>query len=354
MKIVVLGGGISTERNVSLVTATSVCKALREKGHQAIFVDMFLGMEDYSGSWEEAFSAPDGYCGTAVVHEQEPDLAAIRAMRKDKGPSRLGKGVLELCTLADFVFLGLHGEDGEDGQIQAVLDMIGVPYNGSGSVGSAMAMDKAITKRMMDSYGIRTARWEEISYTKADVPSLVERLSVPCVVKAVNGGSSLGVSIADDKTELEDALYSTLKYSNRVVVEDKIVGREFTMPVLDNRYLSAIEIIPPEGGDFDYISKYQGGEKAAQEICPAQITPQEHQLMGETALHLHNALGLKAYSRTDFILDKEGRAWCLEVNTLPGLTGSSLFPKAAALEGLSYPDLCEEIIRVSMHTKESR
>ena len=131
MKIVVLGGGISTERHVSLVTGTSVCKALRSLGHKAIFVDMFLGLEDYSGSLEAAFDAPDGFCGSVAIEKTAPDLAAVRASRADRGPSRLGKNVLAVCALADCVFLGLHGADGEDGKIQAALDLLGVPYTGS-------------------------------------------------------------------------------------------------------------------------------------------------------------------------------------------------------------------------------
>ena len=149
MKIVVLGGGISTERHVSLVSGTSVCKALRERGHKAIFVDMFFGLEDYEGSLEDAFDAPDGFCGSVAIETQTPDIKAVIASRKYKSPSRLGKNVLEICALADCVFLGLHGADGEDGKIQAALDLLGIPYTGSDCLGSAMAMDKAVAKRIM-------------------------------------------------------------------------------------------------------------------------------------------------------------------------------------------------------------
>lgn len=348
MKIVVLGGGISTERNVSLASSNAVCRALRSLGHKAIFVDMYLGLENYEGMLEAAFDEPDGFCAELGVSEQEPDLAAVKASRKLQSPSRLGKGVLELCAMADFVFLGLHGEDGEDGRIQAALDLLGVPYNGSGAVGSAMAMDKAISKRTMEGAGVLTAKWEEITYTEADVPGLVERLELPCVVKAVNGGSSIGVSLPKTKEALEEALRKTLQYSNRIIVEEKIVGREVTLPILGDQYLDAIEIVPPESGEFDYIAKYQGGTKAATEICPARITPEEHKMIGEAAFKLHRALGLKVYSRTDFIIDAQGRPWCLEVNTLPGMTGSSLFPKAARQAGLCYEDLCAEIVRLSL------
>ena len=164
----------------------------------------------------------------------------------------------------------------------------------------------------------------------------------------MTGGSSLGVVIPDSREEIVSALEEIIKYGNRIVVEEKITGREFTQPVLDHDYLSAIEIIPPESGRFDYVSKYQSGDEGATEICPAEITAEEQKLMGEAALRIHNALGLKVYSRTDFILDEKGNAWCLEVNTLPGMTANSLFPKAAKHAGMSYEQLCEKIVQLSL------
>ena len=351
MKIVVLGGGISTERHVALVTGTSVCKALRERGHKAIFVDMFLGLEDYHGKLEDAFDAPDGFCGKVAIETTAPDLDAVRAARKDKSPSRLGKDVLAICALADCVFLGLHGADGEDGKIQAALDLLGVPYTGSDYLGSAMAMDKAVAKRIMDSNGIRTPAWRELRYTEADIPRLCEELPVPCAIKVVNGGSSIGVQLPDTREELSSALRDVLRYGDRVVVEEKIYGREMTVPVLGERALCPIEIVPPDGSSFDYVAKYQSGSAAAAEICPAPIGEKETKLLQETALKFHRALVLSVYSRTDFILDSEGRAWCLEVNTLPGMTPASLIPKAAAVAGMSYGELCEKIVELSLQVR---
>ena len=275
MRIVVLGGGISTERQVSLVSATSVCKALRSLGHQAVFVDMFLGLEDWNGPLEGIFDAQDGLCGQVAIEKTAPDLNAIRASRKDQSPSRLGKNVLEACALADCVFLGLHGADGEDGKIQAALDLLGVPYTGSGPLGSGMAMDKAVGKRIMESCGVRTPAWRELCYCREDIPALVETLPVPCAVKIVGGGSSIGVALPDTREELQTALENILQYGNRVVVEEKIRGRELTVPIFNDRALSPIEIVPPEGKDFDYISKYQSGSEGAREICPAPISEEE-------------------------------------------------------------------------------
>ena len=207
MKIVVLAGGLSTERAVSLVTGTSVCRALREDGHRAILVDVFLGVETLPEDPETLFDAPDGLCPHASIETAAPDLDAVRKSRLDGETRLLGPNVLELCALADIVFLGLHGQDGEDGRIQAALDILGVPYTGSGYLGSGMAMDKSLTKYMMEKAGIPTAPWRDIpSYTEADIPALAAELEVPCAVKIVNGGSSIGVALPDTREELETAL----------------------------------------------------------------------------------------------------------------------------------------------------
>lgn len=349
MKIVVLAGGLSTERNVALTSGTGICRALRRRGHRAVLVDMFLGLESYTGKLEDIFDAPDGLCTDHTVSSAAPDLEAVRRSRKDQSPSMLGQGVLEVCAMADLVFLALHGSCGEDGRIQATLDLLGVPYTGSNYVSSGMAMDKAITKRFMDAEGIRTAPWHDVRYTEADIPALVEELEVPCAVKIVNGGSSIGVELPDTKEELADTLHRMLQYGDHVIVEKKIKGREIQIAVLGDTYLPAVEIIP-KNAYFDYESKYQ--KDGAVEICPAPITEDEWKQVGQAALKLHKALGLSVYSRTDFILDDQGRAWCLEVNTLPGMTPTSLVPQEAAAVGIDYASLCQRIIEESLRVRK--
>lgn len=329
MKIVVLGGGISPERHVSLVSATSACKALRSLGYRAIFVDMFLGLEDFEGPLESAFDAPDGLCPEAAITTEAPDLDAVRASRCDQSASRLGKNVIEICRLADCVFLGLHGADGEDGKIQAVLDLLGVPYTGSDPLGSAMAMDKSVTKQIMLCNGIPT-------------PACTDR--APCVVKEVNGGSSIGTWICETQEEMAAALAAA---RSKVIIEEKITGREFTIPVLEDKALDVIEIVSPSGR-FDYVSKYQSGASGAREICPAEIPAAQAKQLQDLALRLHRALGLRTVSRVDFIVDEQGNPFCLEVNTLPGMTPNSLIPKAAARAGLSYAQLCERIVLATL------
>ena len=348
MKIVVLGGGISTERNVSLVTATSVCKALRTAGHQAVFVDSFLGLEDYNKDLSDIFEEPDGMCTDVKIDREEPDLSKVWAMRKNKSASRIGDKVLDACALADCVFIGLHGLDGEDGKIQALLDLYGIPYTGSDSISSANAMDKSMTKKIMDYAGIPNAPWKEYFLDEASIFDIVNETSLPCVVKVVNGGSSIGVFICDTNKELEEALSKASALNSHIIIEKKIVGREFAVAILDNQVLTPIEIIPPDGGSFDYVSKYQSGSDAAREICPADITGEQKKILGDLALKLYNALGLSVYSRADIILDENNNGWCLEMNTLPGMTGASLLPKAANDCGYDYPALCDTIVKLSM------
>ena len=204
--------------------------------------------------------------------------------------------------------MGLHGADGEDGKIQATLELLGVPYTGSGPLGRAMAMDKAVAKRIMESAGVLTPKWQELSYTEEQIPALAASLPVPSAVKVVGGGSSIGVCLPETREALEQALHQVLQYGNRVVVEEKIRGRELTVPVLGDTALCPIEIVPPEGMSFDYVAKYQSGDEGARELCPAPVTPEERETLSRAALRFHKALGLAVYSRSDFILDAQGRA----------------------------------------------
>ena len=195
MKIVVLAGGLSPERNVSLSSGTMIAHALRGLGHQAALVDMYFGLEAYTGPVADYFDAPltDQW---KQVDPKAPDLAEIRAARKWQSPSQFGQGVLELCQMADIVFLALHGTCGEDGRVQAAFDLMGIPYTGAGYLGSGLAMDKDLTKRLIAHLGVHTPQWQRVSYTEQEVEDLAAATQVPCVVKPVASGSSIGVSIA--------------------------------------------------------------------------------------------------------------------------------------------------------------
>lgn len=348
MKIVVLAGGLSPEREVSLVTGTGVCRALRERGHRAVLVDLFLGLETVPAELETLFDAPDGLCPEAAIRVSAPDLEAVKRRRSDQGPSHIGPHVLELCALADAVFLGLHGREGEDGRIQAALDLLGVPYTGSGYLGSAMAMDKAVAKRMMDSAGIPTPAWRMLEYTEADIERLAAELPMPCVIKNTTGGSSLGVFLPENRAALRTALSQVGGFGGQVIWEQRIEGRELTVAVLGERALPPVETFPAKK-DFDYEAKYQAG--AAREICPAELTEEETRAAGDLALRVHRCLGLSVYSRTDMMLDREGRLWCLEANSLPGMTPTSFVPREARAVGMEYGELCEEILHLSLDVK---
>ncbi|MEA4954295.1 MAG: D-alanine--D-alanine ligase [Pseudoflavonifractor sp.] len=347
MKIVVLSGGLSPERNVSRSSGTKIVEALRGLGHQAALVDMFFGLEDYPELTGEALYAAPVPESWRRVDRTAPDLCAVRASRRWDGKGDFGPGVLELCQGADIVFLALHGQCGEDGRVQAAFDLLDIPYTGSGYLGSAIAMDKDMTKRLVAGQ-VDTPAWSYAEYTQRDVDRLTSKTPVPCVVKPVDSGSSIGVSIAHDKKELHEALTDGLHFGGRCVLERYISGREIQVGVLDGKALPAIEIIP-KVGFYDYENKYQPG--AAEEVCPAPITPEQAADVARRAEAVYHTLGLTVYSRADFILDSEGKFWFLEINTLPGMTPTSLMPQEAAAVGIDYPALCQHIIDSSLRQR---
>ena len=346
MKIVVLAGGLSPERNVSLSSGAMVCQALRDRGHQVALVDLFFGLEDHKGEPEELFNAPipDSF---KKVSRQAPDLNQVRASRKWKDTSAIGPGVLELCKKADVVYLGLHGACGEDGRIQAALDLLGVPYTGSGYLSSAIAMDKDLTKRLVADKVI-TPQWKRVDLTEEQLDGLVEEVSLPAVIKPVDSGSSIGVFIANDKAELRHALEESVKLGGRVVIEQYIKGREIQVAVLNGKALPSIEITPKEGF-YDYENKYQPG--VALEVCPAPIPAEWEERIGKAAVAVFETVGLSVYARADFIVTEDGTPYFLEINTLPGMTPTSLVPQEAAAVGMDYGTLCETIIRSSLELR---
>lgn len=349
MKIVVLAGGLSPERNVSLSSGVMVAEALRSRGHRVALIDLYFGLENWPKTPEELYDAPVPQSWRKVDHTA-PDLRAVKAQRRWKSESQLGPGAMELCARADAVFLALHGSCGEDGRVQAALDLLGIPYTGSGYLGSAVAMDKDLTKRLCTQAGISTPKWRILDYQDADIPGLVETLELPLVVKPMDSGSSIGVSIAHDRPELETALQAGLDFGGHVIVEQYVRGREIQVGVLEEKALPSIEIIPKRGF-YDYENKYQPG--AAVEVCPAQVEPQVERLLEESALTVHRTVGLAVYSRTDFILDENGTPWLLETNTLPGMTPTSLLPQEAAAVGIGYAELCERILTASLKARKA-
>lgn len=347
MKIAVLAGGLSPERDVSLVSGREVCKTLREQGHQALLLDLFLGVEqdDMDIDIDTVFDQETGYGGADILNEA-PDLEAVRAKRADKSPSLIGPNVLRICGAADIAFLALHGSIGENGKLQATLDIHGLPYTGSGSFGSAIAMDKAVSKQLFIDNGLATPAMRVFEH--GDIIDAAS-LPYPCMVKPCNGGSSIGTTKVEDAAQLEAAVELAFSYDDIILIEDFIRGREFAVGVLNDRALPPIEICP-KGDFFDYEHKYQSG--ASLEICPARIDGATTQRMQAMALAAFHVLRLEVYARMDFLLTEEGGLYILEANTLPGLTPASLLPKEAAAAGIAYPQLCNSIIEYSLAKKE--
>lgn len=350
MKIVVLAGGLSPERNVSLCSGSMVCQALRERGHEVALVDLFFGTEGREVERaEQLFAAPIPE-QFKTVSSQAPDLDQVKQSRLDKSPAQFGPGVLELCAMADCVFLALHGTCGEDGRVQAALDLLGIPYTGSGYLSSALALDKDLTKRLVaDRPGVTTPKWETVDYTVDDLDAVVERTVLPVVVKPLASGSSIGVFIVRTKQELRQALEDSRALGGRTVLEQFVEGRECSITVLEGEALPSVEIIPKEGF-YDYANKYQAG--AAHEVCPADIPSEWERRLAESVKEVFRTLGLCVYARADYIITPDGTPYFLEINTLPGMTPTSLVPQEAAAVGIGYGELCERIIYASLQARK--
>lgn len=340
MNIVVLCGGISTERDVSITSGTMVAKALRERGHKVVLVDSFFGYTEPYGKPEDLFLR-ETHSQTILVGEKEPDIEKIKASRHQNNNSVLGDNVLEICRAADITFFALHGEEGENGQLQATFDVAGIKYTGCGYLGSALAMNKSLSKKLFACSGIQTP--SGITVYAGEAP--YSDVGFPCVVKPCSGGSSVGTSIVSNREEYDAALVLAFKYERAVIVEQYIKGRELTVGVIDGRAMPVVEIIPKEGF-YDYKNKYQAG--LTTELCPAPIGAETTERIQRISEKVNEALMLEAYCRVDFLMDDKGELYCLEANTLPGMTPTSLIPQMAEAQGKSFGELCEEIIIVSL------
>ena len=339
MNIVVLAGGNSTEREVSISSGQGVCQALRERNHKAILVDAYFGKESMDG---ELFSEKyDTEQAAAWMRKQSNNLEEVMKTRQEF----FGPHVLEICQKADIVFLALHGANGEDGKVQSVLDLMGIKYTGCGPLSSGMAMDKGITKMVFEAKGVPTPKG--MTLEKGECSSYLSDygMDFPVIVKPCCGGSSVGVCIAHNQQEYGAALMEAFSYENQVVVEQFIRGREFSVAVVDGKAYPVIEIAPLEGF-YDYKNKYSAG--SCVETCPADLSASLTKEMQMYAEKGYEALNLQAYARLDFLMEEDGSMYCLEANTLPGMTPTSLIPQEASVIGMNYPQLCEKLIEVSL------
>ncbi|MDR0787252.1 MAG: D-alanine--D-alanine ligase [Gemmatimonadota bacterium] len=335
MKIAVLFGGTTAEREVSLASGLAVVKALRSRGHEVAAVDTARGFVPLD---EEDTLLPGG------VHSAPPDHFS----------GALPPGEIPLIPEvrnAEVAFLALHGGTGEDGRLQALLELHGVPYTGSGPLGSGIAMDKDISKRLLRDAGVPTLPWWLAQAPGFEYNPVVvrEEVTFPCIVKPSRQGSSVGMHVVNSIEELDVALADAAKYDSEVLIERMARGSELTIAVVGGQPLAPIEI-RPRSGLYDYASKYTAG--MTEYLCPAPISAALTTRAQELSLRAFHALKLEGYARIDFILAGD-ELFCLEANTLPGMTATSLLPKAAAESGLSFPDLCERIVTLGLKTHRS-
>lgn len=330
MKIAVLMGGTSAEREVSLASGLAIVRALRERGHAVSTVDTARGFvpEDAEGGL-----LPEG------VHAAPPtDLEGTLR------PIELAE--VEEVRGADVAFLALHGGAGEDGTVQALLELAGIPYTGTGPLGSGIAMDKDVTKRLLRDSQVPTLPWRvarapDFAY---DPDTIEDFVGYPLIVKPSRQGSSVGLAVVGAPEELRAAVEEAAKYDSEVMIERFARGRELTVGILGDQALPPVEIRPKKG-IYDYHSKYTAG--MTEYLCPAPLEEEIVALVQAYALRAFRVLKLRGYARIDFILAKE-QLFCLEANTLPGMTATSLLPKGAAAAGITFPELCERIVQLAV------
>lgn len=332
LKVLVLAGGRSAERDVSLASGSAVATALNDAGADVYALDP--GVNPHVLAWtpqlakEQIGTMPPADLATATASIAPADLA------------------LSDMKSVDLVFIALHGGDGENGRLQALLDMAGIPYTGSGMLASALAMDKHASKRIFLAEGIPTPDWRMMDRPEnLDYDEAVEALGSPLIVKPNAQGSTVGLTLVENETQWQDALTEGFRWDTRLLVEQFIDGRELTVGILGDHVTPVVEI-KPKHLLYDYECKYTDG--MCEYICPAPITPAQTRACQEQGLEAFRALGCRGYARADFRMDKSGRMFCLEVNTLPGMTSHSLVPKAAKAAGIDFKELVARICRLSI------
>jgi D-alanine-D-alanine ligase len=329
MRITVLMGGTSAERDVSLASGLRIAAALRERGHEVDTLDTARGT--LSPKDEKALLSKGN-----VVKKEPPSREELDRMASETLPQMLR--ALPALAKADVVFMGLHGGYGEDGTIQALLDMAGIRYTGSGHLGSALAMDKDLSKHLFRRAGVQTANWTMARREPAE--DQLRGLLLPVVVKPSKQGSTVGLSIVKRREDLSAAIAEAFLYDDEVMIEQFVPGRELTVGILDDEALPVGEIIPKHE-IYDYECKYTPG--MAEEVFPAHISSDRAREAQDAARRAFQALKLRGCARIDFRMTEDGSLFCLEANTLPGMTQTSLIPQAAAAAGISFPELCEKI-----------
>ena len=332
-------GGTSAERDVSIASGLRIADALRQRKHDVVTLDTARG--PLTTREEKALLAKGN-----PVKTEPPSREDLAKMAAETLPQMLR--ALPSLKEADVVFLGLHGGYGEDGSIQALLDMAGIRYTGSGHLASAVAMDKDVSKHLFRRAGVQTANWV-MAKRRENNDENAAKLGMPVIVKPSKQGSTVGLSIVRKREELNDAVVEAFKFDDEVMIEQFVAGRELTVGILGDDPLPVGEIIPKHE-IYDYECKYTPG--MAEEVFPAQIPSDRAKEAQDLALRAFHALKLRGCARIDFRMTDDGSLFCLEANTLPGMTQTSLIPQAAAAAGIQFPELCERIAMLA--TVENR
>jgi D-alanine-D-alanine ligase len=344
MKIAVFMGGTSAERDVSLVSGLAVVENLKAGGHEVIPIDPARGFIPLADNELKAIEE---------IEENPPKNDELLYYTNEKIVETVMSPELKQV---DVVFLILHGGVGEDGTIQAMLDLANVPYTGSGVMGSAIAMNKLISKKLFTADNIPTPEYlilennRNIELNSIDV-KIKSRMNYPVIIKPVSQGSSVGLTLADNRKDLQKALDLGFQYDNRLLCEKYIAGRELTVSILGNEALPTAECVP-EGGLYDYEHKYTDGR--TEYICPAKLKDEISHQVSDLGVKAFKALGCSGFGRIDFRLSDDDQLYCLEVNTLPGMTSHSLVPKAAKARGIAFPQLVEKICLIAIEDFKKR
>jgi len=343
LKILVLMGGDSAERDVSIVSGEAVVEALKKAGHKVIPVDT-------SKSWQVLPNNHIQYLPQGIK-TAPPGAQELKPIDSDVVLKHFESQDLKDV---DVIFLALHGGKGEDGTIQALLDLTGKSYTGSGMMASALAMNKDMSKKIFEREKIRIPQWILCESTNSSGISelqkeIKKKFGYPVVVKPNNQGSTIGLTILPKNGDLQKAIVLAQEYSRQILVEEFIPGREITVGILEDQALPVIEIVP-EHGIYDYECKYTPGK--SKYVCPAELTEKQTQEVQEMAVRAFKALGCEGYARVDFRLSKDKKFYCLEVNTLPGMTKISLVPKAAKVAGIEFPQLVDKIVKLALKKKK--
>ena len=335
MKVTLLMGGRSSEREISLRTGRGIAQSLRNLGHDVTSIDTATGRLLPAGEEEQA--------GPLPPHSSR-ELAATS--------SAVGMTAQPALAEAEVVFLALHGGDGEDGTLQALLDLTGKAYTGSGVLASALAMDKAMSKKVFERDGIPTPAWHLLRAGDSDLTVDVTKLGgYPIVVKPNAEGSTVGLTIVTEADQLPDAIREAARYDVQVLIEQFIPGRELTVAVVGEEAFPIVEI-RPKSGFYDYESKYTKG--ASEYFCPADLPEAMAKHVRELGLAASRALGCRGVTRVDFRLSPQNEVFCLEVNTIPGMTPTSLVPMAAKARGMSYDQLVQRMLDLALEEQRRR